>query len=168
MTQLFKGHCSTISKIYFEKHSVFISGLSGQFDMCGWEYMFKEEVLFFINNFCIITLTCSVLLDIVLIKELHQRTRKVTVGASFRVCTCSGFCVHRIINALRLWRATFTWQGNVNLSNNFLMKSHLSGYFCPFPRNFGKVAGTYEWYFVNLWVQFRQLVHSWVVEILNP
>ena len=53
--------------------------------------MFREEVLFVINNFCIVTLTCSVLLDIILIKELHQRTRKVTVGVRVELSTDSNF-----------------------------------------------------------------------------
>ncbi len=62
----------------------FLGASDKPFDKCGWEYMFKQPVLTFINVFCVVTLSCSFVLDIYLIRQLHKRTHnQVTAKVSW-------------------------------------------------------------------------------------
>ncbi len=55
------------------------SGTSEEpFDKCGWEYMFRDGALKFIQVFCLLTVLCSVVFDVCLIQALRKRRRKVS------------------------------------------------------------------------------------------
>ncbi len=72
-TQVIQTRYSSLD--YFVIHPVLSTGASDEpFDRCGWEYMFKQPVLTFINVFCVVTLSASFVLDVFLIRQLHKRT----------------------------------------------------------------------------------------------